>query len=1022
MYSSFPEEHELRVMQGGTLRVREGSTVSSFDYTFGFFLDPGSIAEFSDSTFIACGMWYREVAQQITGGIISRTDALSVDNCTFASSHIALTATAPLRMAGTTFVMNYIGLIVLQAPLELSGCTFRDNTLTAVWVYRCTELLGICANFTGCTFTGNSFGISSDNSTCNIVGCRFEKNTGDGVWASALMHWYMPPSNLRLRDCLFEANAIGIGHYPDVACSTLEIVDCDFLNNSLAVGWENNGDAGNPPPDVTHWTVTRPCLARNNRFLLNGNLTIKGGGALDLSASNLTFDSDIEGESGLTVEGGGLLELGNGSLLRMHWASYPYFLRCLPGSSFRMNDTVLRDCGWNSSRPDSAGPCFEGASVDIGSSTIDYNPVGLVFRGATGASVRDTALRGLETAVVLDNSSAGALNSTLGHVAGPSAVLDRSSLLDCLNSTIDRGNLSFADDQSRLNLSWYLDVRARWADGTPAAGASLSVRDARGDEVQGGALDGDGRLRGLVLRESSLGRDGAESFTPHLARVSSGAVFNETAVTMDRSRRLDLVLEDREAPSIDITSPGPESFLASGTVPVNGTASDNFAVERVELLVDGFRRLQAYSADGPGESFVEWNVTLELREGPHSVEARSFDRSGNFASATVYFSVDFSAPRIRIAWPPDDHLTNLSVQGVSGYMEPGCRVLLGDAEVKTVRDTFGGTVILGEGPNYVTATAVDRAGNTNGSSVWVILDTRPPSLDVLWPPDGLRTGSPMVAVCGTMEPGASVYVNGRPVALTGPPGTFRTAIALTRPVNVVAVDAVDPAGNHNLTARTVILDTLPPQLVITHPPEGFLTNRSSVVLRGSSEGGTVLSVNGRPLVLPGEPGTPSDFSVPLELAEGLNTIFVSAEDPAGNLNTTVRHVLLDTSPPQLAVTAPESGHRTTGTSVFIIGGTEPGALVTVNGRPVPAGISGSFSLQAALDAGDNRFTVRAQDRAGNQNTTDITVRRLPSSGGELLAGPSGLDWPFIGFLALAAAAGASEGYLATRYIRQRRGA
>jgi hypothetical protein len=409
---------------------------------------------------------------------------------------------------------------------------------------------------------------------------------------------------------------------------------------------------------------------------------------------------------------------------------------------------------------------------------------------------------------------------------------------------------------------------------------------------------------------------------------------------------------------------------------------------------------------------------LALAEGLHSVEARCSDRAGNSASVSVSFTVDWSSPRIRIASPSDNHVTNRSILAVSGYMEPGVRVFLEGYEVRTERDTFGGTVVLGEGGNLVTATAVDRAGNANTSSVRVVLDTRPPALLVHWPPDGLRTNVPVVAVNGTMEPGADVFVNGRLLVPSGEPGVFGTSVALPREVNFVAVDAVDGAGNHNLTVIVVIVDTRPPALDIESPAEGALVNRSDVWLTGTSEGGAQLSVDGCLTLVAGAPGSPARFSIPLALKEGPNTVYITASDAAGNFNFSARHLAVDTVAPALAVLSPENGNRTSRSTVFVIGESEPGTSVTVNSRPVEVGQTGSFSLEVRLSMGQNRIAVRAVDAAGNSNETAVTVQRLAAAGDDIVRNVAGPDWPFAGFVLLAAGVCVSEWLAASRFIRR----
>lgn len=1005
IYCRVAGEHGISVEDGGTLRILNGSDMAAFDpdRTFWFVLEAGARVELSNSTFTACG--------DRLSGIKSDSTDVTIDNCTITQGFYGCTFNAPATITSTRFIRNYVGIMSRADGTVLRDCYFERNGFGA-WPSESA------AEFDNCTFIDNSIGLSIYVSECVARACRFIGNI-----ASAVFCWQDPgmdPSNVTLEDCLFEGNGVGVNHLPDVPGNRLWMTNCDFLNNSrYGIEWYSRV----PPAEgnLSYWNITRDCRVLNSRMLFAANISVLGGGNLSIAGSNLTLDCISDGENGVSVQPGGRLELGGGTVLRAANGSHPFALRCLAGSSFSMDGALLRDCGWNGSRAESAGPLFETPDILMRLSTVDYCPVAVTLNSSRGAVIESSRIRGLEAGVCMNGSSLGLYNSTLATAGDRAASLDNSSVLECVNSGLARDRLELLDGQSRVNISWYLDVSARWADGSPAGGARVGVRDVFGNEAASEVLGADGLLKGLLLREATLGRLGARNYTPHEVNCSVGTIFNRTLQTMDRSRTLDIVLVDREAPSVEIAYPDPDAYLKSGTVLVSGTASDNLGVEKVELLTDGYRRFSVYLAAQNLSRSVAWNFTLSFFEGPHTVEARVFDPAGNSNSTVVAVTVDFTMPRIRIASPPEGYLTNLSLISVSGYMEPGCRVLLGGSEVKTDRDLFGGTVVLGEGKNTITATATDRAQNSNSSSITVWLDTRPPALDVFWPPEGLRTGIPVVAVNGTMEPGAQVFVNGRSVALTGEPGTFSTAVSLAREKNSIVVDAVDLAGNHNVTARTVVLDTRPPALELTAPPEGYVTNLSSVVLSGFSEGGALLSVDGDTTLVPGEPGVRSGFSIPLSLAEGQNTIFISSADAAGNLNYSVRHVFLDTAAPGLVVNSPASGHRTSDSSVFITGETEPGAVVTINSREVPVGQTGSFSLESRLASGFNRFTVRATDSAGNSNETVVDVQRLAASGEDIFPAIVGPDWPFSGFLLLSALICISEGYLASRYVRKRRG-
>lgn len=1014
--SNYEEEHEIRVMAGGNLNVLNGSTVSAFDplKTHGFWIEEGSSAELRDSTFMSCGIRYREVNFQIIGGIVSHSKLVSVRNCTFTGAHIALTTYEDLSMESCSFMENYIAVESVGCRIGLKDCTFEKNTF-ASWPYSSPG-----ADYTDCTFVNNSVGISSDASVCTISGCRFERQSGVAVYASALMHWYMGGSTFNIDDTVFEGNYICIGHYPEVGPNRLFISGCDFLNSSkYGLEWGNRGWQGNPGPDSTVMNITRDSRILNSDCILNGQVGVDSGGVLTVTGSELRIDGDWAGEDIIAVNPGGQLELGPGSTLRAERSSFQYGLRCMPGSAFHMDGAMLRDCGWDIDRPASSGPLLETSDIRISSSTIDFNPAALVFNGSRGASIEGSSLRGMELGLDLASSSVLFQNSTLANVAGHSISLSGSSLLDSVNSTLNRQKMLIQDLASRANFSWYVDVRATWADGSPVAGANLSIRDISGLAVNQSVTGADGVVADALLKEATAERDGNTSFTPHRFNSTKGGIWNETVRTVNRSMELSLALVDDQTPDISILSPADGSFLDRSDITVSGTAGDNLAVERIDVVRDGNIRQTVYSGAGAGSGELAWNATFELEEGFHSIEAVATDMAGNTASAHLSLTVDLVAPRIRIASPQNGSLTNLSLVTVSGFMEPGSRVFICGTEARTERDTFSGGCLLSEGENYLTATAVDAAGNSNSTTVNITLDTIPPRLEVPMPPDGARTRVPMVDVVGSMEPGAEVYVNGRQVVV-GEPGVFRTTISLAGEVNAVTVEAQDRAGNRNVTVKMVTLDTRPPFLRLLSPAEGAITNRSSIVIVGEAESGARLSAGGKLMELSGNAPDRASFSVPFDLAEGLNSIAVTARDAAGNQNGSTLHLTLDSVPPPLTVDSPANGFRTANSTVILTGATEPGIRLTVNGLQVPVAGTGAFSQELRLSSGGNRITVRAEDAAGNHNETSMSVQRVPGGRGTAFS-PSGAgpDWPFIMFIALAVAVSAGEGYFGSRHIGSR---
>ncbi len=81
-------------------------------------------------------------------------------------------------------------------------------------------------------------------------------------------------------------------------------------------------------------------------------------------------------------------------------------------------------------------------------------------------------------------------------------------------------------------------------------------------------------------------------------------------------------------------------------------------------------------------------------------------------------------------------------------------------------------------------------------------------------------------------------------------------------------------------ARSIkaVFDDVPPRLEILEPPEMFVAPAASVELRGKTERGARLKVNGRKVTV----GPDGAFSYLLDLREGVNLATIEAMDPAGN--------------------------------------------------------------------------------------------------------------------------------------------
>jgi len=276
--------------------------------------------------------------------------------------------------------------------------------------------------------------------------------------------------------------------------------------------------------------------------------------------------------------------------------------------------------------------------------------------------------------------------------------------------------------------------------------------------------------------------------------------------------------------------------------------------------------------------------------------------------------------------------------------------------------------LLTEGLHWVSVSAKDNFGNENTTTWGFTVDTIPPYLAVVEPPDGLITNNALVVVSGSTEADASLTVNGAPTSVS-PNGSFSTFRSLNEGQNIISVEARDPAGNFKTIDRTVILDTVPPPLSVSEPLDGSWVNYPTVVFRGSTEAGATVSVGGQLAVVQSD----GSFEVPVALFEGSNPVSVSAEDAAGNKANMLVTVNVDTIPPHLFLDSPEDGLITNVQNTPVSGWTEPSATLQMNGNPVTVQPDGSFSTSLILVSGQNNIFVNVTDMAGNTNSVQRSV-------------------------------------------------
>ena len=273
------------------------------------------------------------------------------------------------------------------------------------------------------------------------------------------------------------------------------------------------------------------------------------------------------------------------------------------------------------------------------------------------------------------------------------------------------------------------------------------------------------------------------------------------------------------------------------------------------------------------------------------------------ASITLQSGYTFEEP----AWPPGSR--TITVTGTVN--EPVASLTVNGNPVGVdPNGNFSAPVVLTEGANTITVTAVDLAGNSGSASVTVTLDTQPPAMPTVSNPTPVMTASSTL-LSGTKQAGTSIWINGVQAVALDQATTWQFTVNLVEGNNTFLVVAKDAAGNVSATyTTTIILDNLPPVIsdlgyvdsqgapLVSDPASALpKTNFSPVTVTGQVDDNlTTVSING---VAASRTGTQFQAAVPIVL--GLNVLTIHAVSPNNHVTDQTVQVVMGTIPTITAI-------------------------------------------------------------------------------------------------------------------------
>ena len=228
---------------------------------------------------------------------------------------------------------------------------------------------------------------------------------------------------------------------------------------------------------------------------------------------------------------------------------------------------------------------------------------------------------------------------------------------------------------------------------------------------------------------------------------------------------------------------------------------------------------------------------------------------------------------------------------------------------KTSFNEPGGVYVVTAEATNTAGTAVTKTANLT------VKETVKPVITISSPSNGayIASNQPNIVFTVTDETNGSgvkidslsVKIDGRAItsgitktAITNGYSVTVTPSTLSDGSHTVTINCADNDGNRATEKSTTFtVDTVPPVLNVTSPDDGLITNKSTVVVAGTTNDSTsspvTLTVNGNTVSV----GSDGSFSTTVTLSEGENTITIEAVDKAGKVSRVTRTVTLDSSTP-----------------------------------------------------------------------------------------------------------------------------
>ncbi len=498
---------------------------------------------------------------------------------------------------------------------------------------------------------------------------------------------------------------------------------------------------------------------------------------------------------------------------------------------------------------------------------------------------------------------------------------------------------------------------------------------------------------------------------------------------------------DSSAPTIIINTVASDNIVNASEADAGVTVSGSTTAEAGQIVTVTLNSptVQTYQATVQADG--SWSINIPaadleaLTDGSHTLTATVNDKAGNPASTTHNLAVDLTVPVLTINTIAGDDIINAAEHGqalvISGSSTGGeagdvVTVTLNSKTYTTTLDASGNWSVgvpaadvtaLGSGPQTVTATVTDAAGNSDNETHTVTVNLAAPTIGI----NTIATDD----VINATEKGADLQISGTSnqpagttitltlngqnyTATTDAAGNWSTTVpasavgALGEASYTVTANVTDSAGNSNSASHNVQVNTALPGVTLNPVASDDIINAAesgvAQTISGSStaEAGQTVTVTLNGVTYTGTVQADGSWSVSVPTADLSNltasqyTVSASVSDKAGNPATATHGLAVDLTVPVLTINtvsgddiinAAEHGQA------LVISGSSTGGeagdviTVTLNSKTYTTTLdaSGNWSVGVplsdvtALGSGPQTITATITDAAGNSDDASRTV-------------------------------------------------